>query len=392
MIPLLLMMLMMMVSGLPGWQQLGSSITHSRIVAVSASVDAVLGPLIAYGASDSPDDTTTRILSFQANGSSWVQIGSHTPQFGQPYEHFDLRVRQAVINIGIVINPSDVPAAGLSSVLRNVSGGGSGDGYEGCYAFPAYVWDFDLSQEGDVRAIISPDNRTIGFASYASSGFSSYPASNAWTDLTIVARPIAGVAAISAVRGGNEALLFAWADGAGALLSGLTPLTASSNWLSTGSPFNSADSLIAGTSPAIAWAGNVTCVSGLTRDGLKASCAREYSAAWSPTFLVISGADARYAPGMSMQAFPDGTANVVFAAVAGAAIKSVRCLLPPSGSAQCEPPFPDKSFSFGINAFSLRGASDEAPILVVSSGPADGSGDFLSAFALSEALPETMKP
>jgi hypothetical protein len=375
---------MVLVSGLhaPGWQQLGSSITHSRIVAVSASVDGHLGPLIAYGASDSPDDTTTRILSWNASGSSWVQIGSHTPQFGQPYEHFDLRVRQSIINIGFVINPSDVPASGLSSVLRNVSGGGSGDGFEGCYAFPGDVWDFDLSEEGDITAIISPDNLTIGFASYASTGYSTYPASNAWTDLTIVARPVAGVAAISAVRAGNEALLFAWADGVGVLLSGLTPLSASSNWLSTGSPFGSSESLIAGTSPAIAWAGNVTCVSGLTRIGLMASCARDYSDIWSPPFLVISGADARYAPGISMQALTDGTVNAIFAAVAGASIKSVRCLLPPSGSVQCQPPFPDLSFSLGINAFSLRGAPDEAPVLVVSSGPADGSGDFLSAFAL----------
>jgi hypothetical protein len=229
----LLLSLVPASSAPPAWRTLGAPLAHARVVAVSVAHGAA--PLVAYGASDAPGDTTTRVLAYA--GGAWALVGSHTPQFAQPYEHFDLVARGAALSIGLVINPSDGAAAGLSSILRN-SSGGSPDGFEGAYAFAGSVWSFDVAADGSARVAVSPDNASLALTTYAARGWDSYPATDAWSPLVTVETPAGGVAAVAAARDANETLFVAWAERSGAVGAGATPLGgASAAWASLGAPF-----------------------------------------------------------------------------------------------------------------------------------------------------------
>lgn len=79
-----------------------------------------------------------------------------------------------MLYLGLVIDE----AFNLSSVLRGDNGF---DGFTGCYAFGGWVYDYAITSNGDMRAIMSPDNRTMLTDTYKSSGWNSYPAGNTWT-------------------------------------------------------------------------------------------------------------------------------------------------------------------------------------------------------------------
>ena len=369
---------------LPSWLPLGTPILHSYVVAISASSSTNTN-IIAYGASDvSPDDTTTRILSW--NGTSWLLIGQHTPQYAQPYEHFSLKVRDESLNLGLVINPSDSAAAGLSSVLRNVSSKIS-DGFEGCYAFQGVVYDYDVAKDGSIRVAVTPDNTTLGIMSYSASGYSSYPAGDAWSNLTVVVSNSVAITAIAVARAHDETLLVVWTDNSGHLELGLTTLTSSTMWYSYGAPFSKSTSLSVGTSPSIAWAGNVTCIAAYTNIGdLIGTCSRDLDGNFIDTIILLSQMNTNFTPGIAARVLPDGSVRVIFTAVTaetGNVIQSTTCLIANFGLPLCVPTsLTPLSFESNINDFSMHGTPNTDPVLAVSIGPADGTGDALVVFSI----------
>ena len=171
------------------WVPVGAPIAHPYVLASSCAFSDAGAPLLAYGAGTSATDpsTTTFVLQW---GSAWTVLNQHTPQFPQPYEHFSLRARAGSAFVGLVINPADGAAAGLSSILRSVQPGGGEDGMEGAYAFASTAWAIDVSNGGAAHAAVaSADNATLSLTSYPASGWSGYPASDAWTPLQRVAAP-----------------------------------------------------------------------------------------------------------------------------------------------------------------------------------------------------------
>ena len=91
------------------WQPLGAPIVHPYVLASSCSFNATSGaPLVAYGAADEPGDTTTRVLEWTA-ARSWDLVATHTPQFAQPYENFNLKTAPGFLYLGLAIDPSDFP-------------------------------------------------------------------------------------------------------------------------------------------------------------------------------------------------------------------------------------------------------------------------------------------
>lgn len=201
------------VNGQPvQWVAAGSATRHSTIQASALDFDDSTGaPLLAYGYLNSSSGATS-ISFLRFNGSvsngtgNWSIIASHTPEFAQPYDDFAFRARKGVLYLGLRIDE----AYNISSVLR---GEGGWDGFDGCYAFGGWVWDFDIdvsstsadsvaphsaftsassstgtestwrlagSGDGNLRLVTSPDNLTLAYATYNASGWDSYPAADTW--------------------------------------------------------------------------------------------------------------------------------------------------------------------------------------------------------------------
>lgn len=382
----------------PTWAPLGTPFSHDRVVALSVAHNDG-APVIAYGASDAPDDTTTRFLAW--GGSAWSLISSHTPQFAQPYEHFDLRVRNSALSLGLVINPSDGAAAGLSSILRNSTSAGSPDGWVGAYAFVGDVYDFDIAYDGSARVAVSPDNKTLVLMTYQATGWDTYPGGDTWTPLVTVETSPTGISSVAAERGislaANETLYVTWTDGAGAVAVGSTPLYgASSAWSDLGAPFGATALLSGGAGPELATGpAGLVCVAALAAQpvgDVVVSCLREgVGGGWAPAAVVLQRAATGLSPGVAIETAADGSSRAVFAAASadGSAVLSAACALPASGVPACAPEqLASLPFFAGVNDFSLAapapvGTLAGAAVLGVSAGPADGSGDVLSVFVLA---------
>jgi hypothetical protein len=118
----------------------------------------------------------------------------------------------------------------LSSVLR---GGGGYDGFEGCWAFAGAAWDFEVTlgagaAGGNVRLVASPDNATLGTASYNKSGWDTYPAGDTWSKRHRVG-DWAGVSDVQ-VLADAAANLWTLFGGSGNATLGVTTLAQSNEW------------------------------------------------------------------------------------------------------------------------------------------------------------------
>jgi hypothetical protein len=380
------------------WAPVGASIAHPFILASSCAFSDAGQPLLAFGAGASASDPSTTTFVLQWTAPDWRVLVSHTPQFAQPYEHFSLRSRLGHAYVGLVINPADGAAAGLSSILRDVTPGSGEDGMEGATAFGSTSWAFDVNATGAaVAAVASADNASLSLTSYPGSGWAGYPASGAWAPLQQVAAPAGGVGGVAAVRGAGEELFVAYSAAAsGSVQAGATPLNASGAWRSLGTPFGSAALARAPASPpALAHGGGTLCAAahGASAGEVLVACARSQGA-WAAPALALTGAAPGLAPGLALQPLPSGGLRVtlVAGAASGAALLSATCDLPASGAPVCAPAaLPPLAFGGApVTDFDLCSpASGQAPnaslplLLAVAAGPADGTGDSLVALTLA---------
>jgi len=361
--------------------------------------------MVAYGADLS---TTTYVLQWSWAGGAWVVLETHHPRFAQPYQTFVLRSRANNSYVGLVINPIDTPAAGLSSVLRSVTPGGGEDGMAGAYAFESSSWAYDVGDNGDVRALMSsPTNKSLSLSSFTSDGWASYPASDSWTNPTHVASPAGGVAGVTAIRGVGD-LFFAWSAAAdGSVEVGFTPLDVTKTWSSLGAPFRSVSLALGVVEPTLAWGGGVLCAAahGANDGAVFVSCTRNTTAAawdarfsWGPAVAALTNATSALAPGLAVYSTVGGAVRVV---IGGAAVPAVNgtgsiltatCEIAASGPPLCAPtPLPALLFTAApVTDFDMRGCAPgqamntSAPVLLVAAvGPADGTGDSLVSFTLS---------
>ena len=388
------------------WSPLGPPIPHPFVLASSCAFSDLGSPLLSLGAGASLSDPSTTTLVEQWDGARWALLDSHTPQYPQPYEHFSLRARGGSVFVGLVINPADSAAAGLSSILRSVKPGGGEDGMEGSYAFASSSWAWDVSDNGGARAAVaSPDNATLSLTSYPPSGWAGYPASNAWTPLIPIASPVGGLAAVAATRGA-ESLFVAYAAGAdGAVEVGATPLGASQAWHALGPPFASAALARQPVAPALAWGGGVLCAAahGARPGEVLVACARvtangTTTSGWAPAALALTGAAPGLPPGIALQAGGSGGGQRLVAAAAmgggsggAGGIISAVCELPGAGVPSCAPmalkPLqfsgqPVTDFDLCAPAHGQAANASFSLLLVVATGPSDGTGDSLAAMTL----------
>ena len=387
----------------PSWSPLGAPIRRDFILASSCSYSDAGAPLLAYGADL---DTTTYVLQWAPTTGAWVVVSTHVPQFSQPYEHFSLRSRQNHSFVGLVINPVDTPAAGLSSILRSVKPGGGEDGMEGAYAFESTSWAFDVGDNGDIRAVTaSANNESLSLTSYTADGWDSYPADDTWTPPTLVASPPGGVAAVTATRGVSD-LYFAWAAGSdGAVTVASTPLNTTSAWTPLGAPFAGAALALGSAEPSLAWGGDglngVLCAAaqGASNGEVFVSCSRG-NAQWAPAVVALTNVTASLAPGLAILSLVGGSVRVIVAGAASTTpggnttgcIYSAACDIPSvAGPPVCSPAaLPDLCFPAApVTDFDLsapgpgQSTSTTVPVLLVAAvGPSDGTGDSMIAYTL----------
>jgi hypothetical protein len=419
----------------PTWHPLGVPISHPYVLAVSATWNSSSStggptPLLAYGAADEQGDTTSRILAWHPSNSSWVQVASHTPQFAQPYEHFDARERGGRLYLGLEINPSDVS---LSSILRGgESPSGGDDGWVGAYAFGAGAWDFAVTPDGDAVVAFTPDNATLALSTYSASGWDSYPAGDAWSPQANVSTPNGGVAAVVVAAGGaaDGSPLYVASTSAGggsagnpSVQVGATALTANTtDWTAMGAPFAAA-TLDASASAALAWgASNATsgagtlCTAAVDSTGsLRVACCSAGGGGgagqcvWGTPDAAVKAVSSRLPPGIAVLPIPGGAQGGNLVVVVGASASSdttlvgAACTIP---AASGKPPacanwagaaLAPLDLGASINNFVLRAPSEavgssggeSAPsssvpvLLAVSVGPADGTGDAVQALTLT---------
>lgn len=200
---------------IPEWILLGSPLKHDAIQAVSLDFDDLnMGyssakntietvlmaptqgkglPILAYGYyNSSTQGSTINIISYhpstmnepivnnQSSQGTWTIIAQHTPQFAQPYDNFNFKIRNnGLLYLGLRIDENDFM---LSSVLKGERGMSAS--FEGCYAFNGYIFDYDINDiepnTGDIKLITSPDNTTLSFATYGHTGYNTYPATDTW--------------------------------------------------------------------------------------------------------------------------------------------------------------------------------------------------------------------
>jgi hypothetical protein len=291
------------------WLPVGAVIVQSSIDAVAIEFTDASGiPLIAYGFTNTSSGNATSIYFRQWNVSvgEWSLIASHTPQFAQPYDTFSFRVRGGILYLGLRIDES----YDLSSVLR---GEGGFDGFEGCYAFSGWTWDFDISSSGDLRAVASPDNASLAIATYGESGWDAYPAGDTWGPFIDVV-PAGGPATLNDVvvlRGDNDTLWAAYTTGSNVMVASTT-LTNTSVWVPTGG-------LTAGAGPALAWqpvfkAGTgllcMSVVSGRGPFNASVQCAVDGAAGgWVAVGTALIGVSNSLPTGIAL--FPDAKGNTI---------------------------------------------------------------------------------
>ena len=187
------------------WVLLGTPINHDAIQAISLDFDNLnmmlptsptLGnslPVLAYGYYNAttggssinfihyqPVTMNEPIINNQSLQGQWNIIATHTPQFAQPYDNFNFKIRDnGILYLGLRIDESDFM---LSSILKGERG--IGKTFEGCYAFNGYIFDYDINflepNTGDIKLITSPDNLTLAYSTYGHTGYNSYPAGDTW--------------------------------------------------------------------------------------------------------------------------------------------------------------------------------------------------------------------
>lgn len=371
------------------WVPLGAALRHSSIVALSACIMEGGVPLLAYGASDtSPVDTTIHFVQYAAG--AWAQLATHTPQFAQSYDHFDLRCIGPSLYLGLVIDS----LSGLSSILKRVQAGSGEDGFEGCYAFESQVYDYAITPGGDVRMLsAAAANDTLGLSMYGREGWSTYPAGDAWGPSTAVDQAPSGwqLAGVRVAPTSSGRLFASYAlDGAtggqARVRIGETTLENSTAWAPLGEPFSSASLL--GCAPAeLAWGASagLLCAAAMATQGALVACASAGAAPWQAPVLALQ---AVLAPaGLALAAQDAGSSGTRFTIAAlsadGSAVLAATCTVAPSGSpCAAWTPLPPLGLSDAANNFVLS-ASGNATLLAVSMGPADGSGDAVASFLLA---------
>jgi hypothetical protein len=402
------------VSAAPQWSQMGQPMQHSNVVALSSCLQGSV-PTLAYGASDSPGDTTIYFMAY--SGTGWEQVATHTPQFAQPYEHFDLRctgeASGAGLYLGLVINPSDSGAAGLSSILKRVPAGGGEDGFEGCYAFEGEVYDFVVTSQGDVRmAVVGAGNHSLGLTAYAKAGWSAYPASNTWGPTYTVVNSSATTLTnvrMAAAGAGQVLVSFLGQAGAGAaprLRVGLTTPAEGAQWVDLGEPFAGAaagEALVAAPS-GLAWVEGgpgaahppLLCAAATAASGASAlvACAANGTAGWGSPVEALQGGLLAAAAGAQLAAITTTASRQRLLLVAALAedrmaVHTAACTVVSAGagSSSCSSSSgwvqlgaialgsPCNSFHLASNASAL--------FLTASIGPSDSTGDAVVAFQLA---------
>lgn len=227
------------------WTSVGPDIEHDTIEAAALDFeDQGHAPLIAYGFADGTADTSIDFCRLNSSAGSWSVIATHTPEFAQPYGDFAFHERNGTLYLGLRIEEEAFTG---SSVLR---GGSHFDGFEGCYAFSGWTWDYDVSFEGNIRLISSPDNESIQLSTYEKSGWTTHPASDTWDPFTTVT-PIEAdpsIFEIVATQAGADGLAVAYSVNGSSRIA-LTTLGNSTSWKQVGE-------IEGAVSPAVAWAGN----------------------------------------------------------------------------------------------------------------------------------------
>jgi len=377
------------------WIPLGVPIQQNYIVAMSLALSrGGLGRVLAVGASaTAPDDTEIHFYLY--NGTQWSQFSSHTPQFAQPYEHFELRVQgESELYLGLVINPSDAGAAGLSSILKRVRPEGGEDGWEGSWAFEGELFDFQLDAQQNVRmALAIGANKTLALTGYDKRGWDTYPAGDTWGPALPVASPETSLVSVVAVPGGGGAgnsQFYVGYTTHSAMSVGVTTLSNSSLWEELGTPFTS-DSGVNLNDTSLAWgagAPSLLCSAASSADsqGVLVSCAENSSSVWSaPVYSMKGGVLPTSGTSLASHTLPSGQSVFVSAAVAatGLAILSSVCTVP-LGQSTCSTwvDLPATNFSAPINSFQLVSSRDLPLHLAVSYGAVDGTGDCVAAFLL----------
>lgn len=323
------------------WAQVGPIIQHDAVLASSIDFNDATGDLIvAYGYTNisSGNATTILFLTGGDTASAWTTIASHTPQFAQPYDDFAFRARDnTALYLGLRINE----AYNISSVLR---GGGGYDGFEGCWAFNGWVFDFEVYAEpggagDDIRLVASPDNATLQIATYNHTGYDQYPAADAWGPYTTVAAATnAVIDDVVVARGPSDTLFAAWTSVQPG--SGPIDVTVAATTLSNTTQWQAYLTIKGSNQPSIAWApwgdggggdggsgmlcvsvavdvaecsaGSAACVavqcSGTTPSGTQG---------WLDLGQVLAGVDVDIAPGIAM--VPIGANNTMLVVAAQSA-------------------------------------------------------------------------
>lgn len=385
------------------WRPLGGAIPHARVLALSATFNSSGTPVVAYGAADSVGDTTTRFLAW-ANGV-WTQVAQHTPEFAQPYEHFNARAEDGFYYLGLAINPSDIA---LSSILRSGErAGGGDDGWVGAYAFAAGTFDFALTPAGNALTALTPDNATLQLSTYMAAGWNTYPGGNTWTPAVTVDAPAGGVDAIVAAQGGDS-MIVAYAGAAGIVSVGLASLDAdNSAWVHLGQPLVGV-AAPADAPPVLAWDGrtgsnmSTLCVSAISDSGgLLVSCCTltgKVHGVWTTPATAIAGVSPRLPPAIALLPSTDLPVLLVVAASEAneSSLLAAACTLAAGPSPACvdwdTAALPPLVLPAAVNDFVLHApkSGSAAPVpaaipvlLAVSTGPADGTGDALQMLTVA---------
>jgi hypothetical protein len=392
------------------WEPLGAPIVHPYVLASSCSFNATSGaPLVAYGAADQPDDTTTRILSWTP-ARTWALVATHTPQFAQPYENFNLKTDPGgFLYLGLAIDPSDFP---ISSVLRNEpSAGGGEDGFEGCYAFPAGFYDFELTKDRNLLAALTVDNTTLALSVYDRSGWSQYPAANTWGPNVNVStsRAAGGLGPIATTHAASKTVFVAFMED-NSLHAGSAALADGSGWVDLGSPLGVTGASAAGAAPAVAWGAlgggaaptdGVLCVAAVAEasGSLLVSCQFNgtSSSAWGPPAAALAGVSPRLPPALALTPSSSAQGALLLTVAAASAddsatLLTAACVLSggagaPSCGDWAGAALSPLTVAGGLNDFAMRsgagGAGNVSVLLAASTGPADGTGDALVVFSLA---------
>lgn len=414
------------------WTQVGQTIAQPMILGVAIDYnETTASPVIAYGYSNSSDGGATTI-SFDALSvaKTWMPSASHTPEFGQTYDDFTFRVRDDTLYLGLRITEEGDDS--LSSVLR---GRGGWDGFEGCYAFYGWVYDWDLAPStngthfsagpsGDMRLVVSPDNATVATAGYAAAGWDQYPAADTWSAYVNVSTGSTGpVHELVTCTGCDGGLFAGWVqDG-----------TAGVAWTRADPASNKVWNPIAGASfpgavglglayspwrvaPARCSDGGALCASWYTPSGaINVSCestgqAKGFTSGSMMAALQGVRGDMELYSGIALSPLPGhstptttgtgtGAAPSLVLAVAGisagnaAQLLTAYCTLgqDSSGNVSCQSAWVTSAITAPggapINDFQLKASphwSSSAPSVhaIVSSGPCDGSGDAISVWEL----------